>query len=59
MSWFEQHKHSLLYTAAHLFYFFTLVILVLTFIQLKCKTFDLFKVLFFLSSTFTFGLKIK
>jgi hypothetical protein len=48
-----------LYTAAHLFYFFTLVILVLTFIQLKCKTFDLFKVLFFLSSTFTFGMKIK
>lgn len=44
---------------ALLFYCLTLLMLLTAFIRLKCKTFDLFKLMFFLSTTMTFGQKIK
>lgn len=44
---------------ALLFYCFTLMLLLAGFLTLKCKTFDFFKLMFFLSNTMTFGLKIK
>ena len=58
-TWLEAHKYTLLYLFALLFYFLTLFLLVSGFLQLRCKTFDLLKLMFFLSNTMNFGQKIK
>ena len=58
-NWFEANKHSLFYFISLVFYCCTLIMLVAAFLKLKCKSFDYFKLFFFVNTQFTFGMKIK